>query len=183
MTTESKRVSRCTEPGCTETPTGAKHRNGGLACRKHAPAAELLPIRPEPPPKATDGMISPRAVEGLDETGRRVEGAEDWYYREPSSRMTGRHYSPIVVNNRLMWQQPTPIHVKGVPFASPKVAATVAREISEAQAQRVSRTLLLDGAVADLRGMRASDIREAISRELGTLSARQLKRRARKANR
>lgn len=174
MSTDTdRRTKRLTLCKCGETATGARDREGRPACRAHAAPAELLPIRPDPPPKVTDGAIGGlRGMAGRDETGTTPEGADDWYYREPrNSPRANRQDSPIVVNDRLMWQQATPIHVKGAPFGDPRTHRTIARGITEAEAQRKAFEVAAgmwdeeigrdDAAVAEGMGVSRSRVRRA----------------------
>lgn len=118
------------------------------------------------------GVISPRAVVGLDESGHR-DGAVDWHYRPPAAR-PGRHHTDPLYDSRgvlMGYQQAPPVHVRGDAPGSAKDQRRRARTLSEDSAAQQQ----LDQACE--RAPRAE-----VAAALG-LTPRQLRRRIEERNR
>lgn len=100
---------------------------GSLRRSGLAPVTTSVPV-PDPAyvpsPKVSDeqeaftaddrsGMVA-RNVHGVDAEGKN-DGAQGWQLRPPKHRAGEHCDQEIIVNNTLMWQQATPIHVPGSP--------------------------------------------------------------------
>lgn len=189
----AKRLTRC---HCGETASAATDKYGNPACMAHK-------ADPKPPPLANPEPFAPEAVAtwekmqneaarrdmvgavrvnvvGVDESGRKPKGAEDWYYREPRATPDEHHDQAIVVGHgdsaRLMWQQATPIHARNAPFADPKTAKRVARELSDAASAREYFRMSALHVADQVAGVPTAEL--AV---LGGLSEAGLQRRIRKA--
>ena len=60
-----------------------------------------------------------RFTRGVDETGKRPDGAVDWWFRQPQEVCDLHHDEPIQLAGRECYQQSPPVHVAGTPPKRP----------------------------------------------------------------
>lgn len=114
-------------------PAAFASDQAGPLCIQHAEAngATARPLRPGEGPSASAGMVTGN-VRGVNQDGKRTEGATSWEYRPPRPAPDLHHDQHIVIGNELQFQQSPPVHVNGTP---PKRATGGSRGAARVEAK------------------------------------------------
>ena len=101
------------------------------------------------------GVMAPRGFVGMQEDGRRAEGASSWEWRPPlPSPIRGHDEMPLQCNGIASGYQPAPpVHVKhGAVYGTAKDMRRHVRHLSESEAERVLLYQALSGVGAEALG-------------------------------
>lgn len=115
---------------------------------------------------ASGDMTRGRGFIGVQEDGRKADGAATWNWRPPvycapDPDPEGRNLDPVMMNGKVRYQPAPPVHVKGAAPGNAKDMARHVRRLSETGAQREIARRELAAAGIGASGMNPAQLQRA----------------------